>query len=178
MTNRFPLPTVTTLIALAASGLAVVGLAAVPASATSGPADNDSEFSLAVEAALAETGDGVVTSFEAERSGYDVEVRLADGSDVDVDLDADFAVVQVRPDVERDDDNNNPVSETVDQARAYDAVIAHVASEGVDNGTVVSIELDDDGGYDADVTLDDGGGKVEVHLDDTFDVLRTERDDD
>jgi uncharacterized membrane protein YkoI len=178
MTNRFTLPTVTTLAALTASGLIVVGLAGVPAAAASPapPTGTDREFSRAVEAALVETGAGVATSFEAGRSGYDVEVRLADGSDVDVDLDAEFAVVRVRPDLEPDNDSD-PVAETVDLARAYDAVIAHVANERVGGGTVASIELDDDGGYDADVTLDDGA-EIEVHLDDTFDVLRTERDDD
>jgi uncharacterized membrane protein YkoI len=166
MTHRFTLPTLTALAALAG-----VGLVAGPVAATSEPAAPDSDFARAVDTALAETGEGVVTSYEAERTGYDVEVRLADGSDVDVDLDADFAVVRVRPDTERVDDAE-PITQSTDLDAAYDAVVAEVAG-----GTVVSIELDDDGGYDADFTLDDGS-EVEVHLDDAFDVVRTERDDD
>ena len=165
MTHRFTLPTLTALAALVG-----VGLVAGPVAATSEPAAPDSDFARAVDAALAETGEGVVTSYEVERTGYDVEVRLADGSDVDVDLDADFAVVRVRPDTERDDAEQ--ITQPTDLAAAYDAVVAEVAG-----GTVVSIELDDDGGYDADVTLDDGS-EVEVHLDDASDVVRTERDDD
>ena len=77
----------------------------------------------------------------------------------------------MRPDVEQDDDDEQ-VAESTDLAAAYEAVVAEVG-----DGTVVSIELDDDGGYDADVTLADGS-ELEVHLDDTFDVVRTERDDD
>jgi hypothetical protein len=163
MTHRFTLPTVAALTALAA-----VGLAAAPVAATSESASPDTDFARAVEAALAETGEGIVTSYEAERTGYDVEVRLADGSDVDVDLDLDFAVERVRPDVEQDDDDEQ-VAESTDLAAAYEAVVREVG-----DGTVVSI--DDDGGYDADVTLTDGS-QLEVHLDDTFDVVRTERDD-
>jgi uncharacterized membrane protein YkoI len=51
----------------------------------------------ATEAALAHTGEGTVT--EVERSDdadhvWEVEVTLADGTDVDVELDADFAVTK------------------------------------------------------------------------------------
>ncbi|HEX5859426.1 MAG TPA: PepSY domain-containing protein, partial [Microbacterium sp.] len=51
----------------------------------------------ASEAALAHTGEGTVT--EVERSDdadhvWEVEVTLADGTDVDVELDADFAVTK------------------------------------------------------------------------------------
>jgi uncharacterized membrane protein YkoI len=166
MTHRITLPTVAAL-----SSFAGIGLAATPVAATSEPAAPDSDFARAVEATLAEVGEGVVTSFDTERTGYDVEVQLADGRHVDVDLDAGFAVVRVRPDVERDDDDDR-VADSVDLSRAYAAAAAEAAG-----GTVVGIELDDDGGYDADVTLEDGSD-VEVHLDDTFDVVRTERDDD
>src|SRR5687767_5762429 len=113
MTHRFTLPTVAALTSLAA-----LGLAAAPVAAASDAAAPDNDFARAIDAALSETGEGVVTSFEAERTGYDIEVRLADGSDVDVDLDADFAVVRVRPDVERDGDADRVV-DSVDLSRAY-----------------------------------------------------------
>lgn len=58
----------------------------------------DAERQQAGDAALAETGDGTVTDVEFERNasgdGYDVEVRLADGSEVDVELDAAFNVLR------------------------------------------------------------------------------------
>ena len=39
-----------------------------------------------------------MTDVEIDDGGYDVEVRLADGTEIDVDLDADFAVVQTEQD--------------------------------------------------------------------------------
>lgn len=62
----------------------------------------------AERAALAETGGGTVTSTEADDlTGYEVEVRQADGTEVDVHLDESFEVVSTRtdgPDDDRDDD--------------------------------------------------------------------------
>jgi uncharacterized membrane protein YkoI len=69
-----------------------------------GAADDDDlvgeELSAVSAAALAAVGEGTVE--EAERNDddddghrYDVEIRLADGSDVDVDLDASYTVVNI-----------------------------------------------------------------------------------
>ncbi|HEY0509118.1 MAG TPA: hypothetical protein VGD12_13765 [Blastococcus sp.] len=65
--------------------------------AISGPA-----LQKAGDAALAETGGGEVTGTEVgdEESYYEVEVTLGDGSQVDVQLDKDFAVVGRSADVE------------------------------------------------------------------------------
>ena len=58
----------------------------------------------ASEAALAETGGGVVVDSEAEEEGaYEVEVNLDDGRQIEVQLDADFAVVSSEANVEGDD---------------------------------------------------------------------------
>lgn len=57
----------------------------------------------AAAAALEAAGGGTVTDVEAAddgADGYEVEVRLEDGTEVDVDLDADLAVLSV----ENDDD--------------------------------------------------------------------------
>jgi hypothetical protein len=61
----------------------------------------------ASEAALAETGGGTVTGTEVgdEESYYEVEVTLEDGSQVDVQLDENFAVVGSSPDVEHSDED-------------------------------------------------------------------------
>ena len=62
----------------------------------------DAERQQAGDAALAETGDGTVTDVEFDRNasgdGYDVEVRLTDGSEVDVELDAQFNVLRTEVD--------------------------------------------------------------------------------
>jgi uncharacterized membrane protein YkoI len=56
-------------------------------------------------AALAYTGEGTVTGTEVgdEESYYEVEVTLDDGSEVDVQLDEAFGVVDTDPDGDTDD---------------------------------------------------------------------------
>ena len=63
----------------------------------------------ATEAALAETGGGRVTGTEVgdEESYYEVEVTRDDGSQVDVQLDEDFAVVGSSSDVEDSDEGGD-----------------------------------------------------------------------
>ena len=59
----------------------------------------------ATAAALAETGGGSVTDTEVddEDSKYEVEVTLANGDQVDVELDENFRVVRTDSDQETDD---------------------------------------------------------------------------
>ena len=63
----------------------------------------------ATEAALDHLGEGSVTETEVgdEESMYEVEVTLADGTQVDVQLDEDFNVVGTETD-ESDDDDDGP----------------------------------------------------------------------
>ncbi|HET7737792.1 MAG TPA: PepSY domain-containing protein [Tepidiformaceae bacterium] len=90
-------------VALAAALTATAGVAA------SGMGDDDDQpltgdtHTKAVEAALAYTGGGTVTETEVGDDGaaYDVEVRLDDGSQVEIQLDADFKVIGQ----EQDDDS-------------------------------------------------------------------------
>ena len=99
----------TTIITLAAAGaLAAAGTAF--AAASSGDDDatdrpiSGSALERAKAAALAEEP-GTVTETEAgdEESYYEVEVTRPDGSQVDVQLDRDFAVVSSSADDEHDD---------------------------------------------------------------------------
>lgn len=63
------------------------------------------ELERVTQAALAETGEGTVTDAEQEADGtYEVEVRRADGTEVDLRLDEDLAVTHVRVDDDHDDD--------------------------------------------------------------------------
>lgn len=62
---------------------------------------DDATRTRAADAALAAVGDGVVVSVEADRRGYDVEIRHADRTESEVELDANFTVVGT----ERDDDD-------------------------------------------------------------------------
>ena len=97
-------------------GAAVVGVVAVGggvALAAGGGDDDGTESAITGEeldrasaAALTHTGGGQVTETEKgdEESLYEVEVTLDDGTQVDVQLDADFQVVSDERDGEPDDD--------------------------------------------------------------------------
>jgi hypothetical protein len=64
-----------------------------------------SALTQASEAALAETGGGEVVDSEVEdeEGGYEVEVNLADGRQIEVELDDSFAVVGTSENEEGDD---------------------------------------------------------------------------
>ncbi len=90
----------------------LVGGAGVAAASAAGD-DGETETAItgdaltrASEAALAATGGGRVTDTEVgdEDSFYEVEVTRDDGSQVDVQLDESFAVVDQMADVEGDGD--------------------------------------------------------------------------
>ena len=66
-----------------------------------------STLERAVDAALEETGGGTVVETEAGDDGaaYSVEVRLDDGSEVEVNLDEDFTVIGHETDDDRPNDD-------------------------------------------------------------------------
>jgi hypothetical protein len=96
---------------LAGAGVAVAligGGAGVAIAATSGDDDEPltgTTLDRAVDAALEETGGGTVVETEAGDDGaaYSVEIRLDDGTQVEVNLDRDFTVIGH----EADDDGPN-----------------------------------------------------------------------
>ncbi len=67
------------------------------------------ELERATDAALAHLGEGTVTETEKgdEESLYEVEVTLEDGTEVDVQLDENFAVVGTEEDGPEDADNDD-----------------------------------------------------------------------
>jgi uncharacterized membrane protein YkoI len=97
-----------------AAAVAVVAVAAgVGAAAVAAGSGDDDEAPItgaalerATRAALAHTGQGRVTETEVgdEDSYYEVEVTLDDGSQVDVQLDENFEVVDATPDSDETDD--------------------------------------------------------------------------
>jgi uncharacterized membrane protein YkoI len=94
--------------AAVAAGVAAAGVATAADTATDDSADvaiSGTDLERASEAALAETGGGEVVDSEAEdeENGYEVEVNLDDGRQVEVQLDADFAVVSSDVNTEGDD---------------------------------------------------------------------------
>jgi uncharacterized membrane protein YkoI len=103
----------TTIVVGAAAAAVVAGLTAGGVAAAAGSGSDDSPdvpitgdaLTRASEAALAETGGGEVadTEVESDENGYEVEVNLADGSQVEVQLDGNFAVVGSSENEEGDD---------------------------------------------------------------------------
>jgi hypothetical protein len=100
-------------IVIGTAGAAVIaGLGATGVAAAAGSGDDSPDVPLtgssltrAGEAALAETGGGEVVDSEAEdeENGYEVEVNLDDGRQIEVQLDANFAVVSTDENEEGDD---------------------------------------------------------------------------
>jgi uncharacterized membrane protein YkoI len=78
-----------------------------------------STLDRAVDAALEETGGGTVTETEAGDDGaaYSVEVRLDDGSQVEVNLDENFTVIAQEAD---DDGPNDDEGENEDEGENDD----------------------------------------------------------
>ncbi len=95
-------------VAGAALALGTVGIGAAVVGASSAddqePAISGDALDRASAAALRYTGEGRVTETEVgdEESFYEIEVTLDDGSQVDVQLDEDFHVVDATADHEDD----------------------------------------------------------------------------
>jgi hypothetical protein len=104
-------------VVTAVGAVAVVvgtGIAAAQPDDGEGPPITGEALTKASQAALAFTGGGTVTATEVgdEESLYEVEVTLADGSQVDVQLDENFLVVGDKTDppgadIEPDGDDGN-----------------------------------------------------------------------
>ncbi len=104
----------TTLISLGAAAAIVAAGAGVGVAAAGGGDDNDTPITgdaldKASAAALEATGEGRVTATEVgdEEGYYEVEVRLDDGSQVDVHLDRDFKLIDSSGDHEGDEGSGN-----------------------------------------------------------------------
>lgn len=167
------------LITGAAAAAVILGGAGI-AVAASGQSAGDlplagTELQRASDAALARTGQGTVTNAETDDGAYEVDVRLPDGSTVEVEVDRSFQVSSVEG--PGDDDSNLAPLSAGERDRAGNAALA-----GVGQGTVSEVERENDGGsaYEVEVRLNDGS-EVEVQLGADFQILNQgapERDDD
>ena len=97
--------------AVVVAALAVLGGVAVAGNGDEEPLTG-ATLDQAVAAALAHTGGGEVTETEIGDgdAAYEVEIRLPDGSQVEVELDADFRVIGSAPDddgASEDDDDDD-----------------------------------------------------------------------
>ncbi len=134
------------------------------AAAPSTPTDLES----AIEAALRAAGGGVATSIDVEDQGWEVDVRLDDGSDVDVRV-----PLSGEPVVRADDDEDRSSDAPLDPARI--AAISDAAIAAAGGGTVLSIETEDDGQVRFEVEVAQGDGDVDVELAEDLAVVSVDR---
>lgn len=107
MTRRSRYLVAAAAIAVIGSGVGAAGVAATTGDDNEAPITG-TELDQATRAALTHTGQGQVTETEVgdEDSYYEVEVTLDNGSQVDVQLDKDFNVVDATADHEDDADTD------------------------------------------------------------------------
>ncbi len=108
MTRRHIKWVVAGVAVLAAAGFGT-GIAVAGGGDDTEPPITGSALDKASAAALEHTGGGTVTETEVgyEESYYEVEVRLEDGSQVDVQLDENFNVVGSEGDSETEDESDD-----------------------------------------------------------------------
>ncbi len=170
-----------------------IGTSAVVASATGADVNplSDSVPAEAEQAALDEAGSGEVTDSEAddEEGAYEIEVTRDDGTQVDVHLDQDFAVLSTEEDgaddegtddgAENDGAENDADDRALGAAEQKQAEQAALAEVG--GGDVTDVGAEDgsiDGktvAYEVEVTRGDRS-EVDVYLDKSFAVVSTVAD--
>ncbi|WP_030483903.1 PepSY domain-containing protein [Nocardioides aequoreus] len=158
----------------------LVGGGAVWATTASADDVRGSERDRVVTAALEAVPDGEAAQVETSDDpgeAYEVEVFRADGTEVDLALDADLAVVSRHDDT---DDDRDDWDDTRDDRDADDRVLSATEREraeqaalaAVDGGVVTVVEASDDRGvaYEVEVVERDGT-EHDVDLDTTYDVV-------
>jgi hypothetical protein len=140
--------------------LAAVMDGSVPAE----PAD----LAAAIDAAVEAAGGGEATSVEVERDGWKVDVRLADGSEVEVRV-----PVAGDPVVRADDDDDRSSDAPLEAERVGAIGDAAIAAAG--GGVVLSIETEDDADVRFEVEVGVDGESVDIELAEDLSVLSVER---
>lgn len=148
---------------------------AAPSGGTSSAAPVDvarltsaSAFVDAIDAAVAAAGGGGATSIDVQRDGWKVDVRLDDGSEVEVRVYADGSQAVVQQD--GDDRSGDRVLDTARIAGIVDAATAAAGGGAVES---ISAEGDDGSAFEVQVRLD-GGQDVDVDLADDLSVVSSD----
>ena len=141
------------------------------------PASDAAALRAAAEKAIAEAGAQGATSIDVERTGYEIEVQLADGSERDLLVTTDGTITT---DTDRaDEDRPDPL---LDLARLGDiekaALAAAQAAGGGTNGVIDSISSSDDPGvaHEVGIRLPDGRD-ADVELAADLSVVTADLDD-
>lgn len=156
------------------AAVAVVGAGGVFWAASADDVSGDERDRVAAAAVEVAGGGEAVDVEESDDPGeaYEVEVRLADGTEIDVTLDRDLRVVAQDRDDDRDDDLDDDTGVDADDRVLSDAERAsaeQAALAAVGGGTVLDVDPSDDPGvaYEAEVR-DTAGVEWDVDLDAAF----------
>jgi uncharacterized membrane protein YkoI len=162
--KRIIISTAAVVAALAVGG----GVWASVASADVGDGDRERAGNAAVQA----IGGGTVLDVEADDdNAYEVEVRKADGTEVDVALDKNFAVVSQETEAAEAAETGAQGTDRV-LTDAERASVEQAARTAVGGGTVSDIEASDKPGVAFEAEVRDGAGADwDVELDAAFAVL-------
>lgn len=141
------------------------------------PASDAASMRTVADQAIAETGAEGVTTIEVVSGGYEIEVRLSDGTESDVHIAADGTVtVRAEDDTEAEDDAE-PLLDLAQLPAIETAALDAASAEGVADGAVTEISSSDDRGTEVEVLAGNGTG-ADVELDAALTVLSTDIDED
>jgi uncharacterized membrane protein YkoI len=179
-TNRFRSKRV---IVPAVAAACALGIGGVAWASTANADLHGNDADRVRDAAVRAVGGGTVTDAETSDDlgeAYEVEVRKADGTEIDVALDENLAVVSRetddrddRDDADDRDDVDDRVLSSSERSSAGKAAVAAVGG-----GTATDVEASDDLGqaYEVEVVESDGS-EWDVDLDAGFKVLSKSLDD-
>lgn len=140
------------------------------------PATDAAALRSAAERAIAAVNGTGATSIDVERGGYEVEVRLPDGSETEVFVATDGAVTQR---AERDaDDRRDPLLDLDRLGDIVDAALAASASAGGVEAAIDSVSTTEDRGvaYEVSILLADGRD-IDVELAADLSVVAVDLED-
>jgi uncharacterized membrane protein YkoI len=163
--------------------VAVLGIGATAWTAAATDEVQGGERDRVGAAAVEAAGGGTVVDVEASDDrgeAYEVEVRMDDGTEVDVTLDQDLKPVSQEADDRDNDAEGDDVPDADDRALSAEErrSAEQAAVDAAGGGTVEQVEASDDGGvaYEVEVRMDDGT-EWDVALDADYEVLSKTADD-
>ena len=171
------------------AAVAVLGVGGTVWTASANDSVQGDERDRVGAAAVEAVGGGTAADVESSDDrgeAYEVEVRMDDGTEVDVTLDQDLNVVSQEAEGRDDNEDNDNETEGDDGADADDRALSteerqsaeQAALDAVGGGTVEQVEASDDRGeaYEVEVRTDDGS-EWDVSLDADFQVLNKNAND-
>jgi len=178
--KRVILPTIAAVAVIGVGGTVWTAAASDEVQGT----DRDRVGAAAVEAAGGGTAVDVETS-DDQGEAYEVEVRMDDGTEVDITLDQDLNVISKDADDREDDGDHDDSDDSGDRPDADDRALSaaeqksaeQAALDAVGGGTVDQVEASDDPGEAYEVEVRDGDNvEWDVELDADFQVLHKTAD--